>query len=583
MTFGWGKSRFWLAGEAGLAKRLRSALRASGRRVSLESGEALLKRPPPAGDVLLLADLPVPRTFLFSLSRCLTGRRAGRDREPLRVVLIHRADPPPALLDTPGLVVETYALEDRAARAILSRWPLHLGFDPVFGQRPHLLLAGLAPPGRALLVHALRLIPYDETRGRVSVLCEDHEAQRERFHHAYPQADAVAGIHWGPLDETGVADLAAAPPVTQILVCLADPEAGLAWARELASAVAARQGVSPPVLLEVGDAQPSGAISDWDGQIRPCAYLDLACRPEELIDGAGDRIARTIHEHYTDSIAAQGRDTDREPAGQPWEWLGGSYRDANRHQADHLWAKLALTDCRAVHEDRVEQFSFAPLEAERLALVEHLRWAADRHLGGWSYAPVRDNARKHHPQLIPYAELSGPMKDLDRFAVRGVPALLARSGLGVLRMLIAGIAVGDSHDPGGPLPHALTDPILGRLLARYPERALVLAADLGDPMVRSLVRRGVERAGAALFALHPRPIPETLAAQADAAARRDLLWLLARAERHIALPGPGETQRWLADRAEILVALGEGAALPEAKKQVHVDPPSGRLEWSFEY
>lgn len=77
MTFGWGKSRFWLAGEAGLAKRLCSALRASGRRVSLESGEALLKRPPPAGDVLLLADLPVPRTFLFSLSRCLTGDARG--------------------------------------------------------------------------------------------------------------------------------------------------------------------------------------------------------------------------------------------------------------------------------------------------------------------------------------------------------------------------------------------------------------------------------------------------------------------------------------------------------------------------
>jgi hypothetical protein len=579
MASGWGGPRFWLAGEAGLVKRLRSVLRADGRRVATATPEGLLKRPPPAGHALVLANLPNPRTFLFSLSGCLSGR----DREPLRVLLVHRADPSPALPDAPGLAIETYALEDRAARAILGRWPLHLGFDPVFGQRPHLLLVGLAPPARALLVHALRLIRYGEEPGRISMLCEDHQAQGERFRGAYPHASEVAEIHWGPLDETGVAAVTAVSPVTQVAVCLADPEAGLARARALARAIAAAQGVSPPVLLELGDAEPGGGLGDWDGQIRPFSYLELACRPEDLIDGRGDHIARTIHEHYIDSIAAQGRDTDREPAGQPWDRLASSYRDANRHQADHLWAKLALTDCRAVHEDRVEQFSFAPLEAERLALVEHLRWAADRHLGGWSYAPVRDNARKHHPQLIPYAELSGPMKDLDRFAVRGVPALLARSGLGVLRMLIVGIAVPDPPGPGDPLPSHLTDQILRRLLLRYPERALVLAADLGDPRVRAVARRGLERAGAALFALHPRPIADTLAAQPDAAARRDLLWLLARAERQIALPGPGETQRWLATRAEILVGLGQGAVPLEAAKLVRADPHSARLEWSFEY
>ena len=77
-----------------------------------------------------------------------------------------------------------------------------------------------------------------------------------------------------------------------------------------------------------------------------------------------------------------------------------------------------MTDCQAVPESQVESFAFAPVEVERLAVIEHGRWAADRWLDGWSYAPTRDNARKHHPQLIPYQQLSGPMKDLDRFAVR---------------------------------------------------------------------------------------------------------------------------------------------------------------------
>jgi hypothetical protein len=178
------------------------------------------------------------------------------------------------------------------------------------------------------------------------------------------------------------------------------------------------------------DATARGRIEDWDGQIIPVSYLREACRPAVLLDGRGDEVARTIHDHYRDSIAAQGRNPDGEPAGQPWELLATSYRQANRHQADHVWAKLAVTDARAVPEEMVDSFVLTPLEVERLAVIEHERWAADRHLDGWSYAPERDNQLKHHPQLIPYADLSEPMKDLDRFAVRGCRPCLRVRGSG---------------------------------------------------------------------------------------------------------------------------------------------------------
>ena len=125
-------------------------------------------------------------------------------------------------------------------------------------------------------------------------------------------------------------------------------------------------------------------MADWDGQVMPFSWLRDACQPEVLLDHQGDELARVIHDHYQDSIAAQGRDPSEEPAGRPWEALPASYRNANRHQADHLWAKLAVTDCRAVPEELVESFAFAPLEGERLAIIEHARWAADRYLDGWS-------------------------------------------------------------------------------------------------------------------------------------------------------------------------------------------------------
>ncbi|WP_295393344.1 RyR domain-containing protein [uncultured Thiodictyon sp.] len=571
-----GKPPIWVAGAEPLVRRIVAGLTPLGRRVRVQPVEGL-------GDLrtcrtLVLADPPQPAELLARLLAQLSGTRVA----PLRLILMHRADPPPPLPDLdPGgpIALETFALEDRAARVLLRRWPLHCGLDPVFGQVPHLLLVGFAPPARALLAQALRLIPYGEWRPRVTIA--GGAAQVEAgFTLAYPHAGEVAELRWvGP----DLPDLSQAPPVTLVLVCPDLPVAAASVVAQIRQRLAAQQGVSPPILLEVGDAVPSGTLADWDGQTFPFSYLDEACRPAVLFDGLGDELARTIHESYTDSIAAQGRDPEREPAGRPWSRLSASYRDANRHQADHLWAKLAAMDCRAIQEERVDSFTFAPLEAERLAVIEHLRWAADRHLDGWSYAPVRDNARRHHPQLIPYPELSEPMKDLDRFAVRGVPNLLARSGLGVVRMLILGLPPPVADCPADARLQRLATQVCERLVARYPDRSLIIAGTLADPAARLVARIALERAGAGLFLLCPRPLAETLAAQPDEASRRDLLGLLTQAERRIALPGAGELERWFTTRAEIGICLGTAPTPAQTAKQVILDPLAEQVEWGFEY
>lgn len=581
-----GPRAVWVCGAGPLPGRVREALMREGRPVRLVSPERAARLRPGECETLVLVEGPEAAGLILDLRRRLTERR--RRTEPLRVILVHAADPAPNLpaelgrLDTEGpLRLETFALEDRAARALLIRWPLHFGMDPQFRQRPHLLIAGFAPPARAFLLQALRLIQYGEEHPRVTVVCDDARSVAEGFARAYPQAGQVAEICWVSPDALDLAP--PCPSVTQALVSLDPPALGLNLAQGLAARLARLQQVSPPFLLEVGDAQPMGAIGDWDGQIFPFSYLQEACRPQVLLDGEGDRLAQSIHEHYTDSIAAQGRDPAAEPAGAPWSRLAATYRDANRRQADHLGAKLVVTDCRAVPEERVESFAFAPLEVERLVAIEHLRWAADRHLDGWSYAPKRDNTRKHHPQLVPYPDLSDPMKDLDRYAVRGVPALLARSGLGVVRVLILGLPEPGADCPEGAPLRRLVDQALERLIARYPDRALAIASTLADPRARLVVRRALDRAGAALYLLLPRPIGALLAEQPDDRARSDLLGLVARAERRIALIGEADLGRWLAERAEVSLCLGSPMAASVARKQVRLDAGSGRLEWGFEY
>jgi hypothetical protein len=535
-----------------------------------------------SADTLILAD-PLPG--LDPLAARLEEIRARRTprRPPLRVILVHCGAPDPALPRLPTdarATLETFDLEYQAARSCLARWPLHAGMDPPFGQTLHLLIAGTARPARALAVHALRLIHYGERMPVLTFCSPDPGAQRAEWEASFPQANQFCRLRFTMPEHP---DLIDQPPVTGVYVCEDMPEHGLETARKLADLISAQQAVSPAIHLEVGEAEPAGSVADWDGQVMPFSWLRDACQPEVLLDHQGDELARVIHDHYQDSIAAQGRDPSEEPAGRPWEALPPSYRNANRHQADHLWAKLAVTDCRAVPEELVESFAFAPLEGERLAIIEHARWAADRYLDGWTYAPVRDNARKHHPQLIPYEQLSGPMKDLDRFAVRLAPTLLARSGRGIVRMLIVGIPPADATRKASNRLPPLADQALERLSRRYPDRSLVLASTLQDATSRVLVRRGIEHYAAGLFLLCPAPLPSTLAAQPDDDARRDLLELAARAERRIALGGESELARWLDRRAEITLAVGAATGEAGEGKRVRIDPEARELEWSFEY
>jgi hypothetical protein len=51
---------------------------------------------------------------------------------------------------------------------------------------------------------------------------------------------------------------------------------------------------------------------------------------------------------------------------------------------------------------------------ERLAENTHDVWAAQRIKEGWSYGPNRDDANKHNPCLVPYADLPDSEREYDR-------------------------------------------------------------------------------------------------------------------------------------------------------------------------
>jgi RyR domain len=63
---------------------------------------------------------------------------------------------------------------------------------------------------------------------------------------------------------------------------------------------------------------------------------------------------------------------------------------------------------------------------ERLAENTHDTWSQRRLADGWTYGPCRDDVRKQHPSLVPYAELSEAEKEYDRAtALQALKAVVA--------------------------------------------------------------------------------------------------------------------------------------------------------------
>jgi hypothetical protein len=145
-----------------------------------------------------------------------------------------------------------------------------------------------------------------------------------------------------------------------------------------------------------------------------------------------ERIARAIHERYRRN--QESRKSAADPAMQPWEELTESLKESNRHQAVGISAKLqAIGYAIAAANGKTAVLRFTPGELERLAVMEHERWVAERRAAGWTLGPEREVERKISPYFVPWEELVEEIREYDREAVRAIPEILAEAGLEIRR------------------------------------------------------------------------------------------------------------------------------------------------------
>ena len=294
--------------------------------------------------------------------------------------------------------LEFFNVFDSGARALLEEYP---AFSETQSRQAHLLVIGLGCMAESLVVHAARVwhARHTPTAERLRVTIIDREAERktESLCLRYPQLGRVCelvaqpmDVHWPEFQRAEfLFDADGRCDVTIVYVCLDDDSLGLSAALALRQRV--REHGIPIVVRMEQDAGLATLLGGRDGgggfeNLHAFGLLDRTCRPDLVLGGTHEIIARAIHEGYVGYREKLDGTPQIDPAMVPWEELAEEFRESCRRQADHIGLKLKAVGCglAPLTDWDAELFEFTSEEVEQMARMEHQRWMAERRRAGWT-------------------------------------------------------------------------------------------------------------------------------------------------------------------------------------------------------
>jgi hypothetical protein len=145
-----------------------------------------------------------------------------------------------------------------------------------------------------------------------------------------------------------------------------------------------------------------------------------------------ETIAAAIHDTWRTLSRAEG--WSMQPRlDRPYAELGDPEKEENRAAAHRMHKVLAIEGL-TLSNDPARLEAALPEGLELMAETEHALWVAHRSRNGWSWAAKRDDATKHHPSMVPYAQLPETEKEKDRNNIRHFPEFAAGAGFHIVRM-----------------------------------------------------------------------------------------------------------------------------------------------------
>ncbi len=445
------------------------------------------------------------------------------DQRPLKVVLQvkdmqlgARLEGYPKFFEYPqNMEVRFFNPDEQASRELFSDYFPDVYADALGLSAVHIVIVGYETLGRHVLMTALKQAHFgNDERLIVTVLDpQAHDAQ-EMFERQCPDANLTSDVRFrntglSPEELRNNADRLNVGDATMIVSAIGSDSDNLTMALALRQMALLKQVPNAPIfvglrnsgglarLVESGQGGPE--IPDG---LYPFGMTESLMRVDRIVNERLDEIAIAMHEKYLETL---GKPAVSQPSHRPWGMLPEIYRGENRAQADHVSVKLRSEGYRLVRE-RTE-FTFSEDEVEHLASMEKNRWNAWRTSMGWAYGEHRSDLARVHPGLKSWHTTSEAEREFDLNAVRELPALLARVGLGVMPQIVIGIT---GHRANRILQHldfvaAEVRKELEEIRDRYPGVRFAILSALADGSDRLIADLAVEILDADLIAALPLP------------------------------------------------------------------------------
>ncbi|HUR32395.1 MAG TPA: NAD-binding protein [Vicinamibacterales bacterium] len=340
-----------------------------------------------------------------------------------------------------GFRLEFFNVTELGARALLARYSPFTAAQRDRNVPPRVLIVGAGALSQHLIRHMVRQWQDVEGHARpalpITLVDAATDTVHRDLHHRHPELRTLATLRALPVDLRSSEFERAAflfddhgnCTVDQAYVCLDDEGLALSTALLLMNHLR-RFGVPVTVRMnrEAGLAALLRAVGPRADrgveQLRVFSLLEQASRPEFVLRGTNEILARALHQDYLSQASKE-----QNPAAVPWDDLPLELKESNRTQADHIAVKLEAVGCHIVPLTALEadSFAFTPEEVERLAEMEHERWCAERRRQGWTQGE-RNPEKKTNPSLVPWARLDENAREMNRSSVRRLPFFLNRAG-----------------------------------------------------------------------------------------------------------------------------------------------------------
>lgn len=348
--------------------------------------------------------------------------------------------------------LEFFNVFESGARTLLDEY---ISFDQMSdgaGSKARIAVVGLGWLGESVVVNAARRWRdiYEAKRTRLVVSLVDKVAlkKKESLSSRYPGLETLCDLTVQQMDTESfeferanfLFNKEGELDVKAVFVCLDDDSRALAAALKLSQRA---RGSKVPIVVRMSDEGGLATLLKTDdgsrgpgANLRPFVLLEQTCTPNLIFGCTYETLAREFHERYVRNERSKGSTPHNKPAMVPWEQLSESFRDSNRSEAQHIRIKLEAIGCDLVMTSELnpQVFQFATEEVEVMAKMEHERWMSEKARNGVTYGPERDTGKKTHPNMVAWANLKEVDRDIDRDAVRGIPAMLARAGFLIYRL-----------------------------------------------------------------------------------------------------------------------------------------------------